>query len=146
MANVTEKQQETESKKHYRESPACLQHWSLPERTCFSPQSVYRRALHPGRLLTAASQTVDLLLLPVETIKPRKGSVKQMTGSAIFSIRSISQMGACGRGQISCYRTVIAFWGHRERSYVVNVLSMNGAGGGNWTERLPVHFKWLAAA
>lgn len=21
-----------------------------------------------------------------------------------------------------------------------------GAGGGNWTERLPVHFKWLAAA
>jgi hypothetical protein len=22
----------------------------------------------------------------------------------------------------------------------------DGAGGGNWTERLPVHFSWLAAA
>jgi hypothetical protein len=82
MHSLTENQQKTKSKGHYCESPACLQHWSLPERTCSSPQSVYRGGHHPSHLLAVALQTVDLF--PVKTNECRKGSVKSGEGERYF--------------------------------------------------------------
>src|ERR1700694_1092879 len=85
MRNLAGNEQQPENKKYDSKSPACPQHRSLPRRTCFSPQSVHWGALHPGRLLTAALQTVDLRFVETKESHQKFGAGRWLGGeTALF--------------------------------------------------------------